>query len=85
MFATASELNDKLLNIYTTQYDGLTKAQKKMLKVQNRPENLYLDLYLDEDKDYLPPMSSLEDKELKLESEEAFAERAIYLISLFHQ
>ena len=28
VFATASELNDKLLNIYTTEYDKLTKAQR---------------------------------------------------------
>ena len=43
MLATVSELYDKLLNIYTTQYDKLTKAQKKSIKVLNRPEDLALD------------------------------------------
>ena len=38
---TASKLYDKLLNIYTTQYDKLTKAQKNRIKVQNRPENFW--------------------------------------------
>ena len=45
------------------------KAQKKRIKFQNIPENLPLDVYLDEDD--LRPMPSLEDdeEELKLESE----------------
>ena len=39
--AKASELYDKLLNIYIyiTQYNNLTKAQKEIIKVQNVPEN----------------------------------------------
>ena len=40
----ASELYDKLLSIYKTQYDKLTKAQKKRIKVQDMPENLPIDL-----------------------------------------
>ena len=55
MFAPASELYDRPPNIYiyiyTAWYDKLTKAQKKRVKVQNRPENLALDLYLNEDED----------------------------------
>ena len=49
--AKASELYDKLLNIYIyiTQNDNLTKAQKKIIKVQNVPENVTIDFYLDED------------------------------------
>ena len=61
MLAIASELFDKLLNISTIQYDKLTRAQKKRTKVQNKPENLALDLYLDED--VLPPMPPLEGDE----------------------
>ena len=65
MIAKASELNDKLLNIYKTQYDKFTKAQKKRIKVQNIPQNLPMDLYLDEDD--LPPMLPLEsDEEVKI-------------------
>ena len=40
------------------------------------PENLAIDLNLDEDEDDLLPMSALEDdEEVKLESEESVAER----------
>ena len=60
MIATVSELY-KLSNICLTQYQKLTKTQKKRVKVQNRPENLAIDLYLHECEDDLPPMSSLED------------------------
>ena len=42
MLATPSELYDKLLNLYTTQYDKVTKDQKKKIKVQNRPEKLVI-------------------------------------------
>ena len=62
MLVPAFELYDKLVNIYTTQYDKLTKAQKK-IKVQNRPENLAIDLYLDENEDDLLPILALEDDE----------------------
>ena len=60
MIVTVSELC-KLSNICTTQYEKLTKTQKKRMKVQNGPENLATDLYLDEGEDDLSPMSSLED------------------------
>ena len=64
MFDTALELYNKLLNIYKTQYDKLTKAKKKRIKV---------DLYLDEDN--LPPITALEgDEEVKLDPEETIAE-----------
>ena len=33
VFARASELYHKHLNIYTTQYDKITKSQQKMIKV----------------------------------------------------
>ena len=57
-----------------TQYDQLTKAQKKRIKVQNVPGNLLFNLYLDEDD--LPPMPSLEEyEEVNLEREETIAER----------
>ena len=40
------------------------------------PENVPIDLYLDEDENYLPPMSALEiDEEVKLEPEETIDER----------
>ena len=48
---------------YVYQYDKLTKALKKKIKVQNRPENVAIDLYFDEDEDDSPPMPSLEDDE----------------------
>ena len=48
----------------------------KKLKVQDMPENLPIDLYLDEDENYLPPMPALEiDEEVKLEPEETIDER----------
>ena len=62
MLDTAFESYDKLVNIYTTQYHKLTKAQKR-IKVQNRPENLVIDLYLDENKDDLLLTLTLEDHE----------------------
>ena len=74
MLDTALELYNKLLNIHKTQYDKLTKAQKKRIKVQNVPENLPIDLYLNEDD--LPSLSALEsDEEVKLELEETIIER----------
>ena len=60
---------NKLLNIYKTQYDKLTKARKKEIKVQNVPENLPIDLYLDD----LPPLE--DDEGLKSEPEEIIAEK----------
>ena len=49
MLGIALELFNKLLNIYKTQNDKLKKAQKKGIKDQNVPDNLPIDLYLDED------------------------------------
>ena len=40
----AHKLYNKLLNIHKTQYDKLTKAKKKRIKVQNIPEKLPIDL-----------------------------------------
>ena len=72
MINTASTLYDKLLNIYTTHYDKLAKAQKKTIIVQNIPQNVSIDLYLNEDEDDLP----LEcDEKVKLEPKETIAER----------
>ena len=45
VFATASKWHEKLLNMYATQYDKLTKAQKKRIKVQNRLKT-YLLIYI---------------------------------------
>ena len=79
VFNTALELYNQLLNIYKTQNDQLTKAQKKRIKVQNVPIGLYLenlstDLYLDEDD--LPPMPALKgDENVELEPEETTAQR----------
>ena len=65
MIAKAPKLYDKLLNIYKIQYD-IRKNQKKNITVQNIPENLPIDLYLDEDEDHLPPMPALKgDEEVK--------------------
>ena len=74
VFDTALALQNKLLNIYKIQYDKLTKAKKKRIRIQNVPENLAIDLYLDEDD--LPPMSSVGgDEKVKLQPEETIAER----------
>ena len=63
--------------MYAAQYDKLSIAQRKRTKVLNRPENLTLDSYLDEDEDDLLPMPLLEDHEEKVNSvpEEKIAER----------
>ena len=37
---TASELYDKLLNIYKTLYGNLSKAHKKKVNVLNKPKKL---------------------------------------------
>ena len=49
MFVTAFEFYNKLLNIYLTQFDKRSMAQKKRMKFLKRPENLTLDSYLAED------------------------------------
>ena len=72
----ASELYDKLLSIYKTQSDNLTTAHKKRMKVQVIPQNLPIDLYLDEYEDDLPSTTPLEgDEEVKSEPEEGINER----------
>ena len=74
IFNTALELYNKLLNIHKPQYDKLTKAKKKRIKVNNVSENLTIKLYLDEDD--LPPVPPVEDDEkVKLEPEETITER----------
>ena len=74
VYDTALELYNKFLRIYKTQYDKLTKAKKKKIKVQNVPENLSTDLCLDEDD--LPPLPPLGgDEEVKLEPEKSTAQR----------
>ena len=43
MTNTAFKLYEKLLNIYTTQYDNPSEDSKKRINVLNRPEMLTLD------------------------------------------
>ena len=70
----------------TTQCDKLSIAQKKKMKALNGPENLTLDLYLDEDEDDLPtcqqhanttsmPTLTYDEEEGKSEPEETIAGR----------
>ena len=61
----ASNLYDKLLNIYKTQYNELTEDSKKMITVLNKPEMLSLDFIEDD-------LPSLEGDE---EPEETIADR----------
>ena len=62
----------KLLNIYENENDKLRKKQKKRMQVQNEPENVPVDSYLDEDN--LPSMLALEGvEEVKLQPEETIA------------
>ena len=62
----------KLLNIYENENDKLRKKQKKRIQVQNEPENVPVDSYLDEDN--LPSMLPLEGvEEVKLQPEETIA------------
>ena len=76
MVKTALELYSKLLNIYETYYSKLTEAQKKWMKVQNMPEIVPIDFYLDEDKDDLTLATRLEgDGVVKLEPEETILKR----------
>ena len=42
MISTASQLYDKSLNIFTTQYNNLSEDQQKKINVINRLENLTL-------------------------------------------
>ena len=67
---TESNLYDKLLNRYTTQYDNISKGLKKRLSVLNRPEMLILDF--DED-----DLLQKGNEEVKLELEETISENEI--------
>ena len=70
MLDTALKLYNNLRNIFKTQYDKLTKSQKKKIKAKNIPVNLAIELYLYEDEDDLSSMAPLEDdEEVKLEPE----------------
>ena len=76
MIANTSTLYDKLLSIYKTQNDKLIKAEKKSKRVQNTPEVLVINLYLDKDDDDLPSIPALQgDEEVKLELEETIAKK----------
>ena len=62
----------KLLNIYENENDKLRKKQKKRMQVQNEPEIVPVDSYLDEDN--LPSMLALEGvEEVKLQPDETIA------------
>ena len=62
----------KLLNIYENENDKLRKKQKKRIQIQNEPENVPADSYLDENN--LPSMLALEVvEEVKLQPEETIA------------
>ena len=64
------KLYNNLRNIFKTQYDKLTKSQKKKIKAKNIPVNLAIELYLYDDEDDLSSMAPLEDdEEVKLEPE----------------
>ena len=71
MINAAYKLYDKLLNIYTTQYDKLLEDVKKKISVLNRHEILTLAFH----EDHLPPMLPLQsDEEVRLELEETIAQ-----------
>ena len=80
MFDTSLKLYNKVLNKIKIEIkikikiNKIKKSNKKRIKVQNVPENLPFELYIDGDE--LPLMSSLEDdKVVKLNPEELIAER----------
>ena len=69
---TPSKLYDKLLSIYTTQYDKISEDLKKRTSVLCKPEMLILDF----DRDDLPQMPEIDgNEEVKLEPEETVAGR----------
>ena len=69
---SVSRLYDKVLNIYTTQYEKFSEDLKKMVNILNKAEILIPDF----DRDDLPSISTLleGDEEVKLESENIIAE-----------
>ena len=72
VISSVSRLYDKVLNIYTTQYEKFSEDLKKMVNILNKPEILIPDF----DRDDLPSISTLleGDEEVKLESENIIAE-----------
>ena len=72
MINAPSELYNKPLNMYPTQYDDFSIAQKKKINILNKPKNLNLELYSDEDE--LSPLEN-DDDEVKSEPEKTIAER----------
>ena len=72
VISSVSRLYDKVLNIYTTQYEKFSEDLKKMVNILNKAEILIPDF----DRDYLPSISTLleGDEEVKLESENIIAE-----------
>ena len=72
VISSVSRLYDKVLNIYTTQYEKFSEDLKKMVNILNKAEILIPDF----DRDDLPSISTLleGDEEVKLESENIIAE-----------
>ena len=72
VISSVSRLYDKVLNIYTTQYEKFSEDLKKMVNIPNKAEILIPDF----DRDDLPSISTLleGDEEVKLESENIIAE-----------
>ena len=72
VISSVSRLYDKVLNIYTTQYEKFSEYLKKMVNILNKAEILIPDF----DRDDLPSISTLleGDEEVKLESENIIAE-----------
>ena len=72
VISSVSRLYDKILNIYTTQYEKFSEDLKKMVNILNKAEILIPDF----DRDDLPSISTLleGDEEVKLESENIIAE-----------
>ena len=72
VISSVSRLYDKVLNIYTNQYEKFSEDLKKMVNILNKAEILIPDF----DRDDLPSISTLleGDEEVKLESENIIAE-----------
>ena len=72
VISSVSRLYDKVLNIYTTQYEKFSEDLKEMVNILNKAEILIPDF----DRDDLPSISTLleGDEEVKLESENIIAE-----------
>ena len=72
VISSVSRLYDKVLNIYTTQYEKFSEDLKEMVNILNKAEILIPGF----DRDDLPSISTLleGDEEVKLESENIIAE-----------